>query len=428
MSGSIRKRLGFSFAVILIIFVIVDFIVFCFTVRLTSSKYRNSIASSALDMAEFTIDADLAKETFSTRAISDRFTAVQGRLESYQKRNSASVRRISLVSFSNTSGGYIYDTGGKQLGDKLEYDEYTSSVKAELINGRNPLKHEKNGILSVYRPLRTVDDNLCGYVIVELNVPYENAYSLVIFCIFAGQLVFSLVFVFILVRILNKNIIKPIKQITKSAVYLSGEGTELDGQDASAFFATDRNDEIGELSSTLQKILFNLNSNNKNLSQALFDANHDGMTKVLNKRCYSSMVGTFQSCSSIGIIYFDVNNLKLMNDTLGHENGDYVITSAADYIKQFQDSSCHCFRMGGDEFLLVMTNCLPRQFSAIVDRLEKESPKILSRPEDSVKCSLSYGYSFGKEGYVYEEALAEAEKNMYEKKAALKKLLNMPER
>ena len=75
-----------------------------------------------------------------------------------------------------------------------------------------------------------------------------------------------------------------------------------------------------------------------------------------------------------------------------------------------------------------MTNCLPRQFSAIVDRLEKESPKILSRPEDSVKCSLSYGYSFGKEGYVYEEALAEAEKNMYEKKAALKKLLNMPER
>ena len=428
MSGSIKKNIVFSSALVLMIFVLVSFAVSCVIIRLSGTKYQKVIASGALDMAEYTINADLAKESFSTRSVTDEYSSVQNKLVTYQKRNSSGIKRISLVSFSNTSGGYIYDTGGQLLGARLEYDDYTSSIKAELINGRNPLTHSEKGIIKYYRPLRTVDDNLCGYIIVELNKPNEYAYIPIIVSIFAGMLVMSGIFSIILLSDLNRKIFNPIRQITKTAVYLSGDDSAIEGKDASVFFETKRNDEIGTLSSALQKILLDSQSKRKNLSQALYDANHDGMTRMLNKRFYHSMEEKFRGCSSICLIYFDVNNLKLMNDTLGHENGDYVIMAAADYIRPFVGADDYCFRMGGDEFLMVMTECTFRSIDKFIESLEKESPIILSKPTDSVKCALSYGYAYAKGEYNYDELLTEAEENMYAKKAELKKQLQMPER
>ena len=326
-------------------------------------------------------------------------------------------------------GRYIYDTGGRSLGDRLDYDDYTSSIKTELINGRNPLEHTVGGITVAYfRPLRTVDDNLCGYIIVELAKPYELAYFPVLVCVLAALFVLSALFIFIFMRALNRRLFTPIKRITDSAVYLSGDDSASVGQDASVFFETTRNDEVGKLSKALQDIFFNMNSRNENLSQALYDANHDGMTGLFNKRCYHSMVEVFKSCECICLIYFDVNNLKLMNDTLGHESGDYVITSAADFIKGIMKPTDYTFRMGGDEFLMVMTQCSYRSINDLIERLEKESPIILSKPTDSIKCALSFGYAYAKGEYDYDKKLAEAEENMYEKKAALKKELQMPDR
>ncbi|MBR5164062.1 MAG: diguanylate cyclase [Ruminococcus sp.] len=428
MSGSIKKSIGLSSAVVLVVFVVIAFSVSCVTVRLTGLRYQKTIASQTLDMAEFTINADLARDTFNTRSVTDEYTSVQKKLKQYQENNSLDIRRISLVNFNSTSASYIYDTGGESLGAKLEYNDYTSSVKAELINGRSSMEHTEKGVMSCFRPLRTVDDNLCGYIIVELNEPYEYRFIPVGIGIFAVMLIACAVFVFILINAVNRRMLRPIRQITNSAVYLAGDDNAAEGKDASVFFATDRSDEIGQLSRALQKILFEINTNNENLSKALYDANHDGMTHMLNKRCYHSMEEMFRSCSNICLIYFDVNNLKLINDTLGHESGDYVITSAADYIRTILDEGDHCFRMGGDEFLVVITECSFRSISALVEKLDRESPIILSKPEDSVKCALSYGYAYSKGDRPYDELLAEAEENMYEKKNALKKQMNMPDR
>ncbi len=163
-------------------------------------------------------------------------------------------------------------------------------------------------------------------------------------------------------------------------------------------------------------------------SKAISDANYDGMTKTLNKRCYQNMEQMFKNCSSLCVIYFDVNNLKLMNDILGHEKGDMVIKRAAEYIKKFLGSSDYCFRMGWGKFLMVMTECTFRSIDALVEKLEADAPFLLNRDSDSVKCALSFGYAYAKGSYSYEALLAEAEENMYSKKTELKKLLNMPER
>ena len=428
MAGSIKKSISFSAVAALVLFVMISFAVSYTCVRAMGAKYQRSLAYSALDFAELTIDADKAKESFLTRNRSGDYDSVSRKLASYQENNSSAIKNISLVSFSNSAGGYIYDTGGKALGARLEYDSYTSSVKAELINGRNTIERKDRDGLTVYRPIRTVDDTLCGYIIVELRKPYENAYFRYILFTFAGLLLLSIVFVIVFVCVLNRRLLHPIRRMTKAALYLTGDDSASEGKDVSVIFDTDRNDEIGRLGEAFKKIFFNMNSGAEHLSQALYDANHDGMTQHLNKRCYHSMVEKFRSCNTIAAIYFDVNNLKLMNDTLGHEHGDYVIKAAADYLRKFIGENDYCFRMGGDEFLLIMTDCTYRYVDRIMDRLDKDAPYILSSDEDSIKCAISYGCAYAGGEYVYEEMLAEAEDNMYLKKAELKKQLNMPER
>ncbi len=428
MARSIRKSISLTAATALVLFVIISFAVSFACVRSVGNKYQKALAESALDFAEITIDADKARESFLTRNASDEYESVKRNLLSYQSENSDSIKRISLISFSNSSGSYIYDTDGEPLGTRLEYDDYTSSIKAELINGRNSIEHKDKDRLTVYRPTRTVDDTLCGYIVVELHKPYEYAYFRHILITFGGLFVLSLIFVIVFMLLLNRKLLRPIRQMTESALYLAGDDSASEGKDASVLFNTERNDEVGRLGEAFQKIFFNMNSGAEHLSQALYDANHDGMTQHLNKRCYHSMVEKFKSCKTIAAVYFDVNNLKLMNDTLGHEHGDYVIKQAAEYIRGLLGENDYCFRMGGDEFLIIMTECSYRYVDRVIDKLDKDSPYILSKEEDSVKCAISYGCAYASGEFVYEELLAEAEDNMYIKKTELKKMLKMPER
>ncbi len=428
MSRSLKASTGFFAAVILVLFVFISFAVSYGSVRYIGSKYCDRVASSALDFSALTINADKAKSSYKTRIKSDDYDSVQNKIAAYQRSNSDLIRRISLVSFSNTAGVYIYDSGGETLGSRLDYNNYTSSVKAELINGRDSIKHESNGRLTLYRPLRTVDDSLCGVIIVELEKPFETELLPMISGIFCGLLVLSLIFVLIFVIYLRRKMIKPLNKITDYIRSIKGNDNSKYGADASVIFDESREDEIGELSAALKRLLGNMDSGAKSLNQAIYDANHDGMTQHWNKRFYHSMEESFRKCDPLCVIYFDVNNLKLMNDTLGHESGDFVIKRAANYIREFLDEGDYCFRMGGDEFLIVMTKCTYRRLDKIMDQLNKDSPYILSRKSDSIKCSLSYGCSYAKGVFSYDSLLAEAEENMYKKKTELKQLLGMPDR
>ncbi|WP_303838601.1 GGDEF domain-containing protein [Ruminococcus flavefaciens] len=442
MSRSVKKSIGAFAAGILVLFVLIGFVFSYGCVRFIGNKYCERAASSALDFAALTINADKARSSYKTRIKSDDYDSVQNKITAYQRNNNDIISRISLVSFSNSAGVYIFDSGGATLGSRLDYNKYTSSVKAELINGRSSMSTSENGRLIVYRPLRTVDDNLCGTLIVELEKPFETQYYYIIAIVFAVLLLLGLVFVGMLLLFLRKKMFTPIRKIASYLDSLKNNaasekkdndsGDKKSGKkespDASVIFNSDRDDEIGQLSSSLKTLLGDLITGEKTLNQAIYDANHDGMTQHWNKRFYHNMEESFRKCESICFIYFDVNNLKLMNDTLGHESGDFVIKRAADYIRGFIGDGDYCFRMGGDEFLIVMTSGDVRRLDKIIDKLNSDAPYILSRKTDSIKCSLSYGFSYAKGIFSYDAKLAEAEDNMYIKKAELKQLLQMPDR
>ncbi len=428
MNKTIRKSVVVATMSAFFFFVVFSFTVSYLCVRMTGSKYQVSIASAALDFAELTINADEAREAYVSRTADDSYDAVHNKLIQYQQNNSDSVSRISLISFSSTKGTFIYDTGDELLGAKLEYTSYLDSVKPELINGRSSFTRIINSSLEAFRPIRTVDDNLTGYIVVRLNAPYEQDYFMGMVLTFAGLMLLAAGFVFALMTFLNRKFFMPIRNLTNTAEYIASTDPDSFDANVNIVFEKNRHDEIGRLGISLEKMFFAMTSGEKNLNQAIYDANHDGMTHVYNKRCYHSMEDKFKNLPSICIIYFDVNNLKLMNDTLGHESGDYVIKRAADYIRSFTSDSDYCFRMGGDEFLLIMTDCSFRTIDSIIDKLETDCPYILNRDEDSVKCALSFGYSYAKGAYSYDALLTQAEENMYEKKAELKHAMQMPDR
>ena len=77
----------------------------------------------------------------------------------------------------------------------------------------------------------------------------------------------------------------------------------------------------------------------------------DGLTELYN-RAYFNMFSKEAVLTNCSILAIDLNQLKKVNDTLGHEAGDKLIKDAADEIrKAFKDDTC--FRLGGDEFLIV---------------------------------------------------------------------------
>ena len=85
-----------------------------------------------------------------------------------------------------------------------------------------------------------------------------------------------------------------------------------------------------------------------------------GMTDMLtglgNRHAYNETVDQYEKemiPDELTVIYLDVNELKNINDTLGHHAGDELICGAADCISQVFSSVGGCFRTGGDEFIVL---------------------------------------------------------------------------
>ena len=119
------------------------------------------------------------------------------------------------------------------------------------------------------------------------------------------------------------------------------------------------------------------------------------------------------------VCFADINNLKLINDSLGHTLGDVMICQIASELKSVLNESEKIVRMGGDEFLLIFedrslqeTDILMQQ---ILINLEQKKPEILHK----YNVSFSYGIAEAKvngNNRTIEELLKWADKKMYENK------------
>ena len=115
------------------------------------------------------------------------------------------------------------------------------------------------------------------------------------------------------------------------------------------------------------------------------------------------------------LCFIDVDNLKKLNDNHGHEAGDLLINEVVNGLKAAIRISDYLFRMGGDEFLLLLPNTEIEAAEKLVKRVHKE----LSKKEiEGLPIDFSYGFSmFSPDDNISAEALVQqADAAMYQQK------------
>ena len=144
-------------------------------------------------------------------------------------------------------------------------------------------------------------------------------------------------------------------------------------------------------------------------------AETDALTNLPNRyRFEQYLLESEDSDGSMAVLLFDINYLKLTNDTMGHLAGDQLIRNAAECISAcFGDNEdSNCFRFGGDEFAAVLKNCTPDSIGGMIRRFEKE--------QKERKVSISLGYAYAEEigNTTFRKLLDEADRQMYAYKKA----------
>ena len=98
----------------------------------------------------------------------------------------------------------------------------------------------------------------------------------------------------------------------------------------------------------------------------------DKLTSFYNRNRFIQDVSEFKTCKeSVGVVYLDINGLKEINDSFGHDAGDDLIKECAGIMKR-SASSNHLYRIGGDEFVILYLDMTEECFYDSVQLLKDE--------------------------------------------------------
>lgn len=144
----------------------------------------------------------------------------------------------------------------------------------------------------------------------------------------------------------------------------------------------------------------------------------DALTGLYNQNVYEQYLNSPVHDETVGVIFFDVDGLKRTNDANGHEYGDLLLRRCADSLREIFDDHCHGFRVGGDEFLVVVDTDDPqvleeklKQWRQAMERVNLEN----RTRHKGLFCHMSVGTAFGDKCEL-STLIIRADKRMYREK------------
>ncbi len=204
--------------------------------------------------------------------------------------------------------------------------------------------HTKNFINYINDIIEKEYDNLDN-VKIKLFTENENLINIFYF-------VNLIIFIFSILAsvILSKLLSRPISDIARYAKSVSNTKDVT-----SSHFV---GDEIHQLSISLRKLIGDLNSANEELSH---QATHDLLTGLPNRfllmdRIDREIIDCKTNKRKFGLLFLDLDQFKIINDTLGHKFGDSLLKAVSDRLKECVKEIDTVARLGGDEFVVLITH------------------------------------------------------------------------
>ena len=287
-----------------------------------------------------------------------------------------------------------------------------------------------------------LDGKVIAYVCVDISMNEIKGKAL------DYVLVASTVMVIITVLLLgvslwqvSRNVVEPVVLLTNTAKNYCSESTEA-VHHAFEKLEVRNNDEISQLLLSMKQMEKDMNAN----INALMDAKvaieetekkantmeelavKDTLTGVWNRRAYEEEIQMLEEelsegLNEFGIAMIDLNFLKKINDTYGHENGNITIRKLSGLICDIFKRS-QVFRIGGDEFVVILKN---KDYKKIDKRIENFNYQLWQISEDSSlkpweKISAAIGYAkFDKDlDKTVNDVFKRADRAMYDRKVAMK--------
>ena len=149
---------------------------------------------------------------------------------------------------------------------------------------------------------------------------------------------------------------------------------------------------------------------------------HDPLTGLYNREFFEeAFEAADEKEASLGLILCDLDELKRINDTYGHRQGDRLIREAASLLSQFADRRTFAARIGGDEFVLMAERTSREEITILAEDIRRAADR--HNHESFVKVHLSIGASWTPSSYgTVKELFAEADQRMYDNKRNRKSL------
>ena len=188
-----------------------------------------------------------------------------------------------------------------------------------------------------------------------------------------------------------------------------------------ACFTDEHRRVFGRVSEQAAAVIYN----STRYEQTQHESQTDTLTGLPNRRSFDQQfaAGIARAAGAggtISVVGLDLDRLKEINDTYGHEAGDRALRTVGAALRATVRESDLCARFAGDEFMVVLWDCHPEHEARRVAELQdavREYP-FEPRPGVRVELSISAGCArFPEDGRTVEELLAVADERMYRDKA-----------
>lgn len=156
------------------------------------------------------------------------------------------------------------------------------------------------------------------------------------------------------------------------------------------------------------------NAHHQEASSLKFKTEHDALTGALNRRALDKLQVAAND-GKVAFIIVDVDNFKQVNDTHGHLVGDKILKKVVSYLRLYLRSDDRIFRIGGDEFAVVMFGVDQTAKNDIKEKVDGINKNLSEEKVEGLPpISLSVGVAFG--NMIDQTLISNADNALYNRK------------